>query len=99
MTVRILAVCGNGRGQFHDHEMSGPVLTQSNIDHGKQLRGWRVQKRVERRGCHHRFYPHIAGEISVTGSKICGWRAHNMLSPADFNPKLLVIRTFPQDVK
>lgn len=27
MTVRILAVCGNGQGQFHDHENeSGPVF-------------------------------------------------------------------------
>ena len=43
---------------------------------------------------------HIAGEISVSGNKyVVGVR--NMLSPADFGPKLLeVIKAhFPQDVK
>ena len=43
---------------------------------------------------------HIAGEITVTGNKyVVGVR--NMLSPADFGPKLLeVIKAhFPQDVK
>ena len=34
MTVRILAVCGNGQGSSMIMKMkSGPVLTQSNIDH------------------------------------------------------------------
>ncbi|NIG71315.1 PTS ascorbate transporter subunit IIB [Klebsiella pneumoniae] len=43
---------------------------------------------------------HIAGEITVSGNKhVVGVR--NMLSPADFGPKLLeVIKAhFPQDVK
>ena len=43
---------------------------------------------------------HIAGEISVSGNKyVVGVR--NMLSPADFGPKLLEVikEHFPQDVK
>ncbi|MCY3226301.1 PTS L-ascorbate transporter subunit IIB, partial [Acinetobacter baumannii] len=43
---------------------------------------------------------HIAGEITISGNKhVVGVR--NMLSPADFGPKLLeVIKAhFPQDVK
>ena len=43
---------------------------------------------------------HIAGEITVTGNKyVVGVR--NMLSPADFGPKLLEVikEHFPQDVK
>lgn len=38
MTVRILAVCGNGQGSSMIMKMKvDQFLTQSNIDHGKQV--------------------------------------------------------------
>ena len=80
MTVRILAVCGNGQGSSMIMKMKvDQFLTQSNIDHGKQLRGWRIQKRVERRGYHHRFYAHC-GRNHRDRQQICGWRAQHALS-------------------
>ncbi|EOS0069167.1 hypothetical protein FA011_RS03595 [Escherichia coli] len=69
MTVRILAVCGNGQGSSMIMKMKvDQFLTQSNIDH------------------------------TVNS---CAVGVRNMLSPADFGPKLLeVIKAhFPQDVK
>ncbi|WMJ66605.1 PTS ascorbate transporter subunit IIB [Klebsiella variicola] len=75
-------------------------LTQSNIDHTvNSCAVGEYKKRTERRGYHHRFNPY-RGEITVSGNKhVVGVR--NMLSPADFGPKLLeVIKAhFPQDVK
>lgn len=88
-------------GQFHDHENeSGPVLTQSNIDH--TVNSCAVgEYKSELSGADIIIAStHIAGEITVTGNKyVVGVR--NMLSPADFGPKLLeVIKAhFPQDVK
>lgn len=87
--------------QFHDHEdESGPVLTQSNIDH--TVNSCAVgEYKSELSGADIIIAStHIAGEITVTGNKyVVGVR--NMLSPADFGPKLLeVIKAhFPQDVK
>lgn len=88
-------------GQFHDHENeSGPVLTQSNIDH--TVNSCAVgEYKSELSGADIIIAStHIAGEITVTGNKyVVGVR--NMLSPADFGPKLLEVikEHFPQDVK
>ena len=95
MTVRILAVCGNGQGSSMIMKMKvDQFLTQSNIDavgeYKSELSGADIIIAST----------HIAGEITVSGNKyVVGVR--NMLSPADFGPKLLeVIKAhFPQDVK
>ena len=85
MTVRILAVCGNGQGSSMIMKMKvDQFLTQSNIDHTVN-------------SCAVGEYK---SEITVTGNKyVVGVR--NMLSPADFGPKLLEVikEHFPQDVK
>ncbi|EDW8123989.1 PTS ascorbate transporter subunit IIB [Salmonella enterica subsp. salamae] len=99
MTVRILAVCGNGQGSSMIMKMD-QFLTQSNIDH--TVNSCAVgEYKSELNGADIIIAStHIVGEISVTGNKyVVGVR--NMLSPADFGPKLLeVIRAhFPQDVK
>lgn len=77
--------------QFHDHEdESGPVLTQSNIDH--TVNSCAVgEYKSELSGADIIIAStHIAGEITVTGNKyVVGVR--NMLSPADFGPKLLEV--------
>ncbi len=46
MTVRILAVCGNGQGSSMIMKIeSGPVFNPvEHRPHGKQLRGWRITK-------------------------------------------------------
>lgn len=88
-------------GQFHDHENEGgPVLTQSNIDH--TVNSCAVgEYKSELSGADIIIAStHIAGEITVSGNKyVVGVR--NMLSPADFGPKLLEVINahFPQDVK
>ncbi|MDU3716274.1 MAG: PTS ascorbate transporter subunit IIB [Klebsiella michiganensis] len=93
MTVRILAVCGNGQGSSMIMKMKvDQFLTQSNIDHTVNSCAVGADIIIAS--------THIAGEISVSGNKyVVGVR--NMLSPADFGPKLLeVIKAhFPQDVK
>ncbi|EJM1489674.1 TPA: PTS ascorbate transporter subunit IIB [Escherichia coli] len=90
MTVRILAVCGNGQGSSMIMKMKvDQFLTQSNIDHTVNSCADIIIAST-----------HIAGEITVTGNKyVVGVR--NMLSPADFGPKLLEVikEHFPQDVK
>ncbi|WP_411907150.1 PTS ascorbate transporter subunit IIB [Salmonella enterica] len=97
----MLAVCGNGQDSFLIMKMKvDQFLTQSNIDHTvnscavceykSELSGEDIIIAAT----------HIAGEISVTGNKhVVGVR--NMLSPADFGPKLLEViqEHFPQDVK
>lgn len=101
MTVRILAVCGNGQGSSMIMRMKvDQFLTQSNIDH--TVNSCAVgEYKSELSGADIIIAStHIAGEITVTGNKyVVGVR--NMLSPADFGPKLLeVIKAhFPQDVK
>jgi PTS system ascorbate-specific IIB component len=87
--------------QFHDHEdEGGPVFDPVKYrPHGEQLRGGEYKSELN--GADIIIAStHIAGEISVSGNKyVVGVR--NMLSPADFGPKLLeVIKAhFPQDVK
>ena len=98
MTVRILAVCGNGQGSSMIMKMKvDQFLTQSNIDHSCAV----GEYKSELSGADIIIAStHIAGEITVTGNKyVVGVR--NMLSPADFGPKLLEVikEHFPQDVK
>ena len=101
MTVRILAVCGNGQGSSMIMKMKvDQFLTQSNIDH--TVNSCAVgEYKSELSGADIIIAStHIAGEITVTGNKyVVGVR--NMLSPADFGPKLLEVikEHFPQDVK
>ncbi|EPR8978819.1 PTS ascorbate transporter subunit IIB [Escherichia coli] len=112
MTVRILAVCGNGQGSSMIMKMKvDQFLTQSNIDHTvnscavgeykSELSGAVGEYKSELSGADIIIAStHIAGEITVTGNKyVVGVR--NMLSPADFGPKLLEVikEHFPQDVK
>lgn len=99
MTVRILAVCGNGQGSSMIMKMKvDQFLTQSNIDH--TVNSCAVgEYKSELSGADIIIAStHIAGEITVTGNKyVVGVR--NMLSPADFGPKLLEVikEHFPQD--
>ncbi|EFN9094563.1 PTS ascorbate transporter subunit IIB [Escherichia coli] len=101
MTVRILAVCGNGQGSSMIMKMKvDQFLTQSNIDH--TVNSCAVgEYKSELSGADIIIAStHIAGGITVTGNKyVVGVR--NMLSPADFGPKLLEVikEHFPQDVK
>ncbi|HHT1983191.1 TPA: PTS ascorbate transporter subunit IIB [Escherichia coli] len=95
MTVRILAVCGNGQGSSMIMKMKvDQFLTQSNIDH--TVNSCAVgEYKSELSGADIIIAStHIAGEITVTGNKY-------VLSPADFGPKLLEVikEHFPQDVK
>lgn len=101
MTVRIPGCVWQWARKLHDHENeSGSVLTQSNIDH--TVNSCAVgEYKSELNGADIIIAStHIAGEISVSGNKyVVGVR--NMLSPADFGPKLLEVikEHFPQDVK
>ena len=83
MTVRILAVCGNGQGSSMIMKMKvDQFLTQSNIDH--TVNSCAVgEYKSELSGADIIIAStHIAGEITVTGNKyVVGVR--NMLSPAD----------------
>lgn len=87
--------------QLHDHENeSGPVFNPVKYrPHGEQLRGGEYKSELS--GADIIIAStHIAGEITVTGNKyVVGVR--NMLSPADFGPKLLEVikEHFPKDVK
>ncbi|EEQ8488599.1 PTS ascorbate transporter subunit IIB [Escherichia coli] len=99
MTVRILAVCGNGQGSSMIMKMN-QFLTQSKIDHTVNSCAVGEYKSELSNADIIIASTHIAGEISVTGNKyVVGVR--NMLSPADFGPKLLEVikEHFPQDVK
>ena len=88
MTVRILAVCGCGQGSSMIMKMKvDQFLTQQNIDHSVN-------------SCAVGESTHVADEITVTGNKyVVGVR--NMLSAADFGPKLMDVITahFPKDIK
>lgn len=85
MTVRILAVCGNGQGSSMIMKMKvDQFLTQSNIDH--TVNSCAVgEYKSELNGADIIIAStHIAGEISVSGNKyVVGVR--NMLSPADLD--------------
>lgn len=97
MTVRILAVCGNGQGSSMIMKMKvDQFLTQSKIDH--TVNSCAVgEYKSELSGADIIIAStHIAGEITVTGNKyVVGVR--NMLSPADFWPETAGSdqRTFP----
>ena len=79
MTVRILAVCGNGQGSSMIMKMKvDQFLTQSNIDH--TVNSCAVgEYKSELCGYHHRFYPYC-GRNHCDRQQICGWRAQYALS-------------------
>ncbi|MRS16800.1 PTS ascorbate transporter subunit IIB [Enterobacteriaceae bacterium RIT691] len=101
MTVRILAVCGNGQGSSMIMKMKvDQFLTQQGVDHS--VNSCAVGEYKSELGSADVIIAstHIAGEITVTGNKyVVGVR--NMLSAADFGPKLMAVITahFPQDMK
>ena len=101
MTVRILAVCGCGQGSSMIMKMKvDQFLTQEGVDHSVNSCAVGEYKSELSGADIIIASTHVAGEIIVSGNKhVVGVR--NMLSAADFGPKLLdVIRLhFPQDMK
>ncbi|KAA0260269.1 PTS ascorbate transporter subunit IIB [Hafnia alvei] len=101
MTVRILAVCGNGQGSSMIMKLKvGQFMTEQGVNH--TVNSCAVSEyKSELSGADIVIAStHIADEITVTGNKyVVGVR--NMLSPADFGPKLIdVIKAhFPQEIK
>ncbi|RLM25176.1 PTS L-ascorbate transporter subunit IIB [Brenneria alni] len=101
MTVRILAVCGCGQGSSMIMKMKvGQFLTQQGISH--TVNSCAVgEYKAELSGADIIIAStHVADEITVSGNKyVIGVR--NMLSAADFGPKLLEIINahFPANVK
>ncbi|STQ14630.1 PTS system L-ascorbate-specific transporter subunit IIB [Enterobacter cloacae] len=87
MTVRILAVCGNGQGSSMIMKMKvDQFLTQSNIDH--TVNSCAVgEYKSELNGADIIIAStHIAGEISVSGNKyVVGGTQHAL--PCGFRPK------------
>ncbi|MEC5343801.1 PTS ascorbate transporter subunit IIB [Brenneria populi] len=101
MTVRILAVCGCGQGSSMIMKMKvDQFLTQQGVDHSVNSCAVGEYK-AELSGADIIIAStHVADEITVSGNKyVVGVR--NMLSAADFGPKLLeVIKAhFPADLK
>ena len=101
MTVRILAVCGCGQGSSMIMKMKvDQFLTQEGVNHSVNSCAVGEYKSELSGADIIIASTHVAGEIIVSGNKhVVGVR--NMLSAADFGPKLLdVIRVhFPQDMK
>ncbi|HKM96825.1 MAG TPA: PTS ascorbate transporter subunit IIB [Buttiauxella sp.] len=101
MTVRILAVCGCGQGSSMIMKMKvDQFLTQEGVNHSVNSCAVGEYKSELSGADIIIASTHVAGEIIVSGNKhVVGVR--NMLSAADFGPKLLdVIRLhFPQDMK
>ncbi|MDH6164331.1 hypothetical protein M2354_003986 [Leclercia adecarboxylata] len=117
MTVRILAVCGNGNIPTYTHSYIfhfhySPITILIPISPQKPPLPHLIPPLIPisliiSTPPIHPFVLHTPnplppnrGEISVTGNKyVVGVR--NMLSPADFGPKLLEVikEHFPQDVK
>lgn len=101
MTVRILAVCGCGQGSSMIMKMKvDQFLTQQNIDHSVNSCAVGEYKSELSGADIIIASPHVADEITVTGNKyVVGVR--NMLSAADFGPKLMDVITahFPKDIK
>lgn len=101
MTVRILAVCGNGQGSSMIMKLKvGQFMTEQGVNH--TVNSCAVSEyKSELSGADIVIAStHIADEITVTGNKyVVGVR--NMLSAADFGPKLMdVIKAhFPKDIK
>ena len=101
MTVRILAVCGCGQGSAMIMKMKvDQFLTQQNIDHSVNSCAVGEYKSELSGADIIIASTHVADEITVTGNKyVVGVR--NMLSAADFGPKLMDVITahFPKDIK
>lgn len=101
MTVRILAVCGCGQGSSMIMKMKvDQFLTQQNVAHSVNSCAVGEYKSELHNADIIIASTHVASEITVSGNKyVVGVR--NMLSPADFGPKLMeVIQThFPADMK
>ena len=101
MTVRILAVCGCGQGSSMIMKMKvDQFLTQQNIDHSVNSCAVGEYKSELSGADIIIASTHGADEITVTGNKyVVGVR--NMLSAADFGPKLMDVITahFPKDIK
>ncbi|PLR36974.1 PTS ascorbate transporter subunit IIB [Chimaeribacter coloradensis] len=100
MTVRILAVCGCGQGSSMIMKMKvGQFLTQQGIDHSVNSCAVGEYKAELGNADIIIASTHVADEITVSGNKyVVGVR--NMLSAADFGPKLLEVITahFPRDL-
>ena len=101
MTVRILAVCGCGQGSSMIMKMKvDQFLTQQNIDHSVNSCAVGEYKSELSGADIIIASTHVADEITVTGNKyVVGVR--NMLSAADFGPKLMDVITahFPKDIE
>lgn len=101
MTVRILAVCGCGQGSSMIMKMKvDQFLTQQNIDHSVNSCAVGEYKSELSGADIIIASTDVADEITVTGNKyVVGVR--NMLSAADFGPKLMDVITahFPKDIK
>lgn len=101
MTIRILAVCGCGQGSSMIMKMKvDQFLTQQNIDHSVNSCAVGEYKSELSGADIIIASTHVADEITVTGNKyVVGVR--NMLSAADFGPKLMDVITahFPKDIK
>ncbi len=86
MTVRILAVCGNGQGSSMIMKMKvDQFLTQSNIDHTVNSCAVGEYKSELKRGYHHRFYAHCGRNHLRPATNT--WLACATCSPADFGPE------------
>lgn len=101
MTVRILVVCGCGQGSSMIMKMKvDQFLTQQGVNHSVNSCAVGEYKSELNGADIIIASTHVADEIVVSGNKyVVGVR--NMLSAADFGPKLMeVIGTyFPQDLK
>lgn len=100
MTVRILAVCGCGQGSSMIMKMKvDQFLTQQNVDHSVNSCAVGEYKGELNHADIIIASTHVASEITVPDHKyVVGVR--NMLSAADFGPKLMeIIRAhFPADL-
>ncbi|BEM06436.1 MULTISPECIES: PTS ascorbate transporter subunit IIB [Serratia] len=101
MTVRILAVCGCGQGSSMIMKMKvDQFLTQQGVDHSVNSCAVGEYKSELSEADIIIASTHVADEIVVSGNKyVVGVR--NMLSAADFGPKLMEVigAHFPQDLK
>ncbi|MGG7446047.1 PTS ascorbate transporter subunit IIB [Kosakonia oryzendophytica] len=101
MTVRILAVCGCGQGSSMIMKMKvDQFLSQQNVAHSVSSCAVGEYKSELNNADIIIASTHVASEIEVSGNKyVVGVR--NMLSPADFGPKLMevIAAHFPADVK
>ncbi|QCR34740.1 PTS ascorbate transporter subunit IIB [Nissabacter sp. SGAir0207] len=100
MTVRILAVCGNGQGSSMIMKLKvGQFLTQQGVNHS--VNSCAVGEYKSELGSADIIIAstHVADEITVSGNKyVVGVR--NMLSAEDFGPKLMAVigEHFPADL-